>query len=89
MLFLQVLDICAKCFFSHNSGSRHARRSIKGSKDGDDHLFSKQVLIQNGSLDWRPGPGKVGQKRKNMPSLLRHQQKTPNPNRKNFFFNIN
>jgi len=54
MLFLQVLDICAKCFFSHNSGSRHARRSIKGSKDGDDHLFSKQVLIKKWLIGLAP-----------------------------------
>jgi len=31
---------------SHNSGSRHARRSIKGSKDLDNHLVSKKNLRQ-------------------------------------------
>jgi len=49
-------------FLSDNSGSRHARRSIKSFKDADDHLVSKKILSEkNGSLDWRPGPGKVGQ----------------------------
>jgi len=33
-------------FLSHNSGSRHARRSIKGSKDGDSHLVSNTILSQ-------------------------------------------
>ena len=71
ILFLQFLDFCAKCFFGgRSSGSRHARRSIKGSKDANDRLVSKISLSQkNGSLDWRPGPGKFGQKFKNMPLL--------------------
>jgi len=73
-------------FLSHNSGSRHDRRSIKGSEDADDHLVSKTILSQkNGSLHWRPGPSKVGQKRRNMPSLLRHQQKKQTQNETNFF----
>jgi len=32
-------------FLTHNSCSRHARRSIKGSKDADDRLVSKIWLI--------------------------------------------
>jgi len=51
-------------------GNPCARRSIKGSKDGDDRLVSNKILSQiNGSLDWRLGPNKIGQKFKNMPSL--------------------
>ena len=55
-------------FLSHNS-SRHARRSIKSSIDAADRLVSKKFEQKNGSLDWRSGPVKVGQKFKNMPSL--------------------
>jgi len=33
-------------FLSHNSGSRYARRSIKGFKDADDNLVSTKNLIQ-------------------------------------------
>jgi len=33
-------------FVGHNSGSGHARRSIKGSEDADDHLVSKTSLSQ-------------------------------------------
>jgi len=31
-------------FFGHNSGSRHVKRSIKGSKDADDRLVSTKSL---------------------------------------------
>jgi len=31
-------------FFSHNSGSRYARKSIKGCDDADDSLVSKNKL---------------------------------------------
>jgi len=68
-------------FLSHNSRSRYVRRSIKGSKDVDDCLVSKTILSQkNGSLNWCPWPGKIGQKFKNISSLWRRQQKIPNPN---------
>ena len=71
-------------FLSHNSGSRYARRSIEDSKDADDHLVSKYILSQkNGSFDWCPGPGKFGQKHKNMPSLP--PTENPEPKTKNFF----
>jgi len=33
-------------FLGHNSGSRYATRSIKGSKDGDDRQVSKKSLSQ-------------------------------------------
>jgi len=67
--------------------SRYAKRSTKGYKDRDARLISKKFWAKkNDLLDWRPGPGKVGQRCKNMPSLWRHQQKTPNPNQ--IFFKI-
>jgi len=57
-------------FLGHNFGSRHARRSSKGSINTGDHLVSKKSLSQNfGPLDWRPGPVKVGQKTQNKKSL--------------------
>jgi len=44
-------------FLGHNFGSKHARRSSKGSIDAGDHLVSKKVSSPNfGALDWRPGP---------------------------------
>jgi len=53
-------------FGGHNFGFRRARRSIKGCIDSDDHLVSKQILSHKiDSLDWRPGPVKVGQTLKN------------------------
>ena len=33
-------------FLGHNSGSWHAKRSVKGSKDADDRLVSKTILTQ-------------------------------------------
>jgi len=55
-------------FLGHNFGSRHARRSSKGSINMGDHLVSKKSLSQNfGPLHWRPGPIKVAQKTKNIP----------------------
>ena len=54
---------------SHNSGSSYPRRSIKGSEDADDSLVSKKIEPKKWLMDWRPGPDKVGQEFKNMPSL--------------------
>ena len=72
-LFLHFFDFCAQWGFWDNSGCRHARRSIKCSKDADDRLVSNQSLShKNGWLDWRPGPVNVGQKFKSMPTLQRH-----------------
>jgi len=52
----------------HNFGSRHARRSSKGSIDARDYLVSKKSFSQTfGPLDWCPGPVKVGQKNENTP----------------------
>jgi len=49
-----------------------------------DHVVSKKGLIQNfGSLDWRPGPVKIGQKLKNTPYLGAPAKRTPTPNQKN------
>jgi len=70
-------------FLSHNSDSRYARRSIKSSKDADDRLVSTKILSQKWLIGLAPGRqsnGKVSQRCKNVPSLLRHQQKIPNPN---------
>jgi len=72
-------------FLGHNFGPRHARRSIKGSIDAGDHVVSKKGLSQIfGSLDWRSGPVKVGQKFKNTPTLGPPPRRTPNPNQKIF-----
>jgi len=47
----------------HNFGSRHARRSSKGSIDAGYYLVSKKSFSQNfDPLNWRSGPVKVGQK---------------------------
>jgi len=40
-------------------------------------------------MGWRPGPGKLGQKRENIPASCHHPQKTPNLKRKKFFFDLN
>jgi len=57
-------------FVSHNFGPIDARKLIKLSKDSDYSLvFIKKLEPKNGSLGWRPGPGKFGQKCKNMPPL--------------------
>jgi len=70
----------------HNFGSRHARRSNKGSIDAEDHLGSKQGLSQNfGPLDWRPGPVKIGQKNKNTPTFRASPRRTPHPNQNSLF----
>jgi len=54
--------------------------------DVGDHVVSNKSLSQNCvSLDWRPGPVKVGQKFKNTPTLGAPSRRTPNPNQKIFF----
>jgi len=73
-------------FLGHNFGSRHFRRSSKGSIDAGDHLVFKKRLSQNfGLLDWRPGPVKVGQKKQNTPTLRASPRRTPHPNQKILF----
>jgi len=73
-------------FLGHNFGSRHARRSSKGSIDAGDHLVSKKSLSQTfGPFDWRPGPVKVGQKTQITPTLRASPRRTPHPNQKKFF----
>jgi len=53
----------------HNFGSRYARKPTNDTKDLDDSLISKTTLSQkSGSLDWRPGSGKIGQKTQNTPT---------------------
>jgi len=97
MHFLQFSDFGGKMgFLGLNFGSKHARKSSKGSIYAGDHLVFKNSLSQNfGSWDWRPGPVKVGQKIKNAPILrtsprrtpiLRTSpRRTPHPNQKSFF----
>jgi len=84
-------DFGGKMFFlSHKFGSRHARRSSKGSIDAGDHLVSKTSLIQNfGSLDWRPGPVKLVKKPKTPPPLCEPLPGEPLTQIKNVFFNRN
>jgi len=65
-------------FLGHNFGSRYVIRLIKDSVDADDDLVSKKTLSQNiGSLDWLPGPVKVGQNFKNIPTLLCPPKRMP------------
>jgi len=72
-------------FSGHNFGSRHARRSSKGSIDAGDHLVSKKSLSQNlGSLDWRPWSVKIAKKTRNTSTLRASPRRTPHPNQKNF-----
>ena len=73
-------------FWGHNFGSRHARRSSKGSIDADNCLVSKTSLSQNfGPWDWCPGRVKVGLKNENTPTLRASPRRTPHPNQKIFF----
>jgi len=73
-------------FLSHNFGSRHARRSSKGSIDAGDHLVFKTSLSQNfGLLDWRPGLVKVGQKIQNTPICEALPGEPPTQIKKIFF----
>ena len=87
MHFLQFSDFGGKMgFLGLNFGSKHARKSSKGSIYAGDHLVFKNSLSQNfGSWDWRPGPVKVGQKIKNAPILRTSPRRTPHPNQKSFF----
>jgi len=87
MHFLQFSDFGGKMgFVGHNFGSRHARRSSKGSINVGDHLVSKNSFRQNfGSWDWRRGPVKVGQKNESAPTLRASPRRTPYPNQKSFF----
>jgi len=63
-----------------------AKRSSKGSIDAGDHLVFKKRLSQNfGPLDWRPGPVKVGQKKRNTPTLRASPRRTSHPNQTIFF----
>jgi len=72
-------------FLGHNFGSRHARRSSKGSINAGDHLVFKNSLSQNfGPWDWRPGPVKVGQKTESAPTSRASPRRTPHPNQKIF-----
>jgi len=47
--------------------------------------FSQKITHSVGAH----GQVKLAKSRENMPSLWSHPQKTPNPKRNNFFFNLN
>jgi len=73
-------------FLGHHFGSRHARRSSKGSIDAGDNLVFKTSLIQNfGPLDWRPGPIKIGQKTQKTPLCEPLPVEPLTQNKKSFF----
>ena len=72
-------------FLGHNFGSRHARRSSKGSVDAGDHVVFRKRLCQNfGSLDWRPEPVKLFKKNET-PQFASLSQANPSPKSKIFF----
>jgi len=88
--FLLIVAFVAVHFFTnfwfliHNFGSSYARKPIKGSKDSDDNLVSRKNVSQKiGSLVWRPGSGKVGQKDEKTPPLMTTQTQY-----EKFFFSI-
>jgi len=72
-------------FLGHNFGSKHTRRSSKGSIDAGDRLVFTKRLSQNfGPLDWRPGPVKGGQKNEK-PQLCEPLPSEPLTQIKKFF----
>ena len=53
--FCRTWNLPQFLFFSHNFGSRYAKKPIKGSGDSDHSLvFNKNLSPKNGSLDCRP-----------------------------------
>jgi len=54
-------------FWAHNSGSRHARRSIKVSTDADDSLVSRKILKQKSLIGLAPRASQILSKFKNTP----------------------
>jgi len=74
-------------FLGHNFGSKHARRSSKGSIDAGDHPVFKKRLSQNfGPLDWRPSLSKLVKKTKH-PHFASLSQANPSPKSKKIFCN--
>jgi len=69
---------------AHNSSSRYARKSIKGSEVVFLPSFQKN-LAKNGSLNWRPGPSTGGQKNAKTPPFVTSPVENPNTKRKNIF----
>jgi len=68
------------CFLSHNFGTKNVRKPIKGSKDSDYSLVSKQNLSQKtGLLGWSPGPGNLGQKMCKPMPIVTSPTKTQHP----------
>jgi len=75
-------------FLGHNFGSRHARRSSKGSIDVGDHLVFKKRLSQNfGTLDWASRACQSQSKKTKHPHFASLSQANPSPKSKIFFFN--
>ena len=66
------------CFFSHNFGSKYARKPIKGSKDAECSLVPKRYGPKNGPLGLRPGLGKIVHKCETWPTCGRYPQRTSN-----------
>jgi len=80
LAFVGVYIFTTFCFLCHNLCSRCATKPIKGSKDLVDSLVSKKI----DSLDWRPGPGKVGHKNAKTPLLVTPPKRTQTQNWKLF-----
>jgi len=77
-------------FLVHNVGSRYARKSVKGSKSWILPSSKKKLEPKNGSLDWRPGPGKGGQKTQKHPRTCDVPHREPETqNETCFFFKVN
>jgi len=68
-------------FSSQNYRSSYGGTPIKGFKIANFSLVSNKKLNQKGSLCWRPGPGKLGQKCET-PPLLTSPTENPKPETK-------
>ena len=72
-------------FFGHNFGSRHARRSIKGSIDADDHLVSKKILSHEMAHWIAPRASQNWWKIKKHPHFVRSSQENSKSKSKKYF----
>ena len=85
--FVGVEILTTFWFLWHSFGSRNATKPIKGSKDSDDTLVSNKNLRPNiGSLNWAPGPRKVGNKNAKTTPLVTSPQENPKPKSENIFW---
>jgi len=73
-------------FLGHNFCCRHARRSIKSSKDADDHLVSKKILSYK-SARWISAQGQLKWVKDSKTCLLCDvtKRKTPSQIKQRFF----